>query len=277
MAVGEMRDFKSTQGTVVRAEAKKVRGQSIVLAKEDGTEIVVPLTGFSKDDQTYLMKWMVANPSVVEVSFSVRADEKTNSDTKTAQRDYARNYSSVGKCYNISILNNGKNVAQDITVDWCTFKLDHYYSYYYGYGDSDGSEPVGIGNTATGHLRMRRGTTNFVKIEPKQSVNFVTDDMRNVSTTYKYGSNRTNKDAMKGAWVRFYRGNKMIFEWKTSDCPKVPWPGGSIEPKAQPPRGYTPPRYDSDTTADGQAIRNGGNSSGNNDGQAVQNIEVQGN
>lgn len=271
-SVAEMRDFKSAQGSIVRAEAKKVRGQSIVLAREDGTEIVVPLPGFSRDDQTFLLKWMVANPDVVEISLSVRADEKTNTDTKTSERDYARNYTSVGKCYNISILNNGKNIAQGITVDWCTFKLGYYHSYSYNYGDSDGSEAVGTGNTSKGHLRVKRGTTRFARIEPKQSVNFATDDMRIISTTHKYGGNRTAKDSINGAWVRFYRGKKMIFEWKSADCPKVPWPGGSIEPKAKPQQ----PRYSSDNNSDGQATRgNGSGSSGNADGEAVQNFDLQ--
>lgn len=34
------------------------------------------------------------------------------------------------------------------------------------------------------------------------------------------------KDRLQGVWLRFYRGDTMISEWKSPECPKTEWPGG---------------------------------------------------
>ena len=42
-ARAELREFKSTQGSVIKAELKKAKGQTIILQSDQGKELQVPL------------------------------------------------------------------------------------------------------------------------------------------------------------------------------------------------------------------------------------------
>lgn len=222
-ASAEMREFKSAQGSVLRAELKKVKGANIFLTKEDGKEISVPLTGFSKEDQSFILKAMVDDPTVLDYNFGVRIEEKTQEGTKRTNNRYYERVSAVSKAYAVSIVNSSRNTLDDVTVDWCTFMMDRVTVSNYGSYYSSSS----YGNSYNGVLRAKLGTEVIKKMEPSHSSHFTTSpvSIESLIEKYYYSGSGKIKDTMQGAWLRFYRKGVLISEWKSPDCPKTAWPG----------------------------------------------------
>lgn len=223
----EMRDFKSTQGSVIRAELKKAKGQMIILRKEDGKEIQVSLANFSKEDQNYILKWIVEDPAALDYNFVVKADEKLLTSTKKAANVSYERVSSVEKNYSISVMNSCRNAVDDLSIDWCAFMLDKVSLSTYG-------SSTYSSNGLTGQLRVKKGSESYPKMEASHSVSFSTASFPIDSSIDKYNTGQKSKDKMQGVWLRFYRGDTMVFEWKSPDCPKTEWPGGKHKSKKVP-------------------------------------------
>jgi hypothetical protein len=225
-ATAEIREFKSAQGSVIRAELKKAKGQTILMRREDGKELQVALNAFSKEDQLFILKWMAEDPNAIDYNFVVKADEKTLTATKRAANSYSERISTVQKNYAITINNGSRNTLEDVTVAWCAFMLDKITLSTGGaYSYSEG---------ALGELRVKHGNFDLPKLGANHTATLNTSNFNVDSSIDKYYTGQKTKDKLQGLWLRFYRGSTMVFEWKSPDCPKTEWPGGAFVPRVKP-------------------------------------------
>lgn len=224
----EMREFKSLKGAVIKAELKKAKGQMIFLRNEDGKEVQLPLTQFSKDDQTFILKWMTEDPLALDYNFNVKVEEKIAPATKKVSNNsyYYERISASQKNYNISIQNRSSNPLNDITVDWCAFMLNNVTL------SSSGSYSSSSG---IGELRFKHGSLEIASMPVSHSASIVTPNFTVESVIDKYYTGAKTKDKLQGVWLRFYRGATLVSEWKSTDCPKMEWPAGEHVTKEKAP------------------------------------------
>ncbi len=222
----EMREFKSAQGTVIKAQLKKAKGQVIFLTNEAGKEVQVPLASFSKEDQNFILKWMSEDPSALDYNFICRSEEKLLAATKTSANAYSERVSSVHKNYEVSIGNSCRNTIDDLSIDWCAFMLNKVTL-------SGGSYTFSTSEVSPlGELRFKHGSEVIPKMGASQSHKFTTPSVSIDSVIDKYANGQKRKDNMQGVWLRFYRGDTMVGEWKSPECPKAEWPAGEHKSKA---------------------------------------------
>jgi hypothetical protein len=226
----EMREFKSAQGSIIKAHLKKAKGQMIYLTTEAGKEIQVSLAGFAKEDQNYILKWMAEDPLAIDYNFVCKAEAKLLPATKSAANSYYERVSSQQQQYNISVQNSCRNALTDLSIDWCAFMLNRVTlstsgSYSFSFSDSN---PIG-------ELRVKRGSESIPSLAASYTHSFSSPPFSLDSVIDKYYTGAKRKDVMQGVWLRFYRGDTMVGEWKSPDCPKTEWPGGShkSKPKSQ--------------------------------------------
>lgn len=214
----EVRDFKSATGTVLRAELKKAKGTMIILRKEDGKEVQVALTNFAADDQNFILKWMAEDPTALDYNFAVRVEEKDVADSKKkANKTYER-VSSVQKTYTVNIQNSAHNKVDDLSVDWCVFMLDKVQpSKYSTFSSSD---------TTLGELYVKHGSETVPDLMPSRNFSFTTKAFNIDSIIDKYYTGSKVKDKLQGVWLKFYRKDVLVYEWKSPIVPKTPWGGG---------------------------------------------------
>jgi hypothetical protein len=226
-ARAEMREFKSAQGSIIKAQLKKAKGQMIYLTTEAGKEIQVSLTGFAKEDQNYILKWMDEDPLAVDYNFVCKAEAKLLPATKTAANGYMERVSSQQQNYNVSVMNSCRNTLTDLSIDWCAFMLNRVTlsssgSYSFSYSDT----------SPAGELRVKKGSESLPSLAASHTHTFVSPSFTLESVIDKYYTGAKKKDVLQGVWLRFYRGDTLVGEWKSPDCPKTEWPGGSHKSKA---------------------------------------------
>jgi hypothetical protein len=216
----EMREFKNAAGVAIKAELKKVKGQMIFLKNEAGKEIQIPLLSFSKEDQDYVLKWITEDPTALDYNFVCKAEEKLVPASKTSGNSYYERVASVQKNYAVNVLNSCRNPMEDLSVDWCAFMLNRVtISSTGGYSFSMSSA------NPLGQLHVKHGTESVAKLEASHAHAFNTPAFAIDSVTDKYYTGAKRKDQLQGVWLRFYRGDTMVGEWKSPDCPKTTWPG----------------------------------------------------
>ena len=271
----EMHDFKSAQGSVIRAELLKAKGQTIILRSDQGKELQVPLKSFSADDQLLILKWMVEVPAAIDHTFSVKVSEKDvpagkkedESESKSRQ-DSGKgrggpgfmDSSSVRKIYDVNITSSTRASVYDLSVDWCAFMLDKVRGREdwrsmgrFGPSRRPGAEKdnenakVETDDSSKGTLRAKRGSKLISKMDYSQSESFQTSAFTLDSTN----SGSKSSDKLVGVWLRFYRGDTMVFEWKSPQCPKTEWPGGAHKspPKLIASTSTEGPKKEGDTVA----------------------------
>jgi hypothetical protein len=76
LTMAEMREFKSAKGVTIKAELVKARGSNIVIRDEAGKESPVPLKNFSREDVTYICRWIAAEPTALDYRFEGKETEK---------------------------------------------------------------------------------------------------------------------------------------------------------------------------------------------------------
>ncbi len=242
----EMREFKSAQGSVIKAELKKAKGQTIILQSDQGKELQVPLKSFSSEDQLVILKWMAEDPSALDHTFAVKATVKEIAGAKADQDANANRRPEMGrgrgwmettsekKAFEVEIASTTRAPLRDVSVDWCAFELDKVKSREDWRGAFEGLRRPGanddkskengdrrVEDSDKGTLLVKRGTLALPEIDFSGKETFQTPAFRLDSS----GSNASDK--LLGVWLRFYRAETLIFEWKSPQCPKTEWPGGT--------------------------------------------------
>ena len=118
----EMREFKNAKGAVLKAEPVVVRGPNLVLKLENGRESTVALKSLSREDQDFVLRWMVHEPKALSYSFDCRSEEKTGATDKKSNR--LGKLEATEKSYSIKINNRCQNPIDGLKVAYRVFLAD---------------------------------------------------------------------------------------------------------------------------------------------------------
>lgn len=249
----EVREFKSAQGTAMRGELKKARGQTILFRTEDGRDLQIDLKSFSADDQLFILKWMAESPEAVDHTFAVKAVEKEIPMTKDEKEmaikqviaskigRYAPDVSTERKAYEISLSSTTRAALYDVSVDWCVFMLNKVRTREKlvpgkkpGKPAPDASKSEVVesdsSDTTKGVLRVKRGHLFIPQMDYAETETIKTGSF----TLNSVATSPRTSDKLVGVWLRFYRGETLVFEFKSPQCPNTEWPGGARQATAKP-------------------------------------------
>lgn len=215
----EMREFKNLKGTVIKAEPVVVRGTNVILKLENGKEATVALKSLVREDQDFILRWMVHEPKALSYSFDCRSEEKTGSTDKKSSR--LGKLESTEKSYDVKINNRCQNPIDNLKVAYRVFLEDRV--------QDSGLERDSVGVIWKGGLldlgrltynqstSVTTGSHSVQKATPNSLAGFAGVDVK------------TKKDQMRGVWIKFYRHGVEVAEWKSPGAPKCDWPESAGE------------------------------------------------
>ena len=220
-AFAEMREFKSQKGAVFKAEPLVVRGPNLVLKGENGREVTVAIKSLSREDQNYILRWMVHEPRALSYSFDCRSEEKTGETKKLTSR--LGKLESTEKSYQIKINNRCQNPIDDLKVSYRVFLEDRV-------ADTGDNREVGViwkgGLLDLGRLTYNQTSSISTNSHPVQKAT------PNSLASFAGVDVKVRKDQMRGVWIKFYRHGVEVSEWKSPGVPKCDWPASSSEVSA---------------------------------------------
>ena len=248
----EVREFKSAQGTAMRGELKKARGQTILFRTEDGRDLQIDLKSFSADDQLFILKWMAESPEALDHTFAVKTLEKEIPMTKDEKEmaikqvtafgrgRFAPEVSTERKAYEISLSSTTRAALYDVSVDWCAFMLNKVRTRENlrpgksGKPAPDASKSEVVDSDSSdntkGVLRVKRGNLLIPQMDYAHTEVIKTGSF----TLNSVATSPRTSDKLVGVWLRFYRGETLVFEFKSPQCPNTEWPGGAHQAPAKP-------------------------------------------
>ena len=247
----EVREFKSAQGTAMRGQLKKAKGQTILFRTEDGRDLQIDLKSFSADDQLFILKWMAESPEALDHSFAVKAVEKEVPMTKeekemaikqvnvSGRGRFAPDVSTERKIYEIAVSSTTRAALYDVSVDWCAFMLNKVRT-------RENMRPAKPGKPAPdvakseavdgdksdntkGVLRVKHGNLLVPQMDYSHTETIQTGPF----TLNSVATSPRTSDKLVGVWLRFYRGETLVFEFKSPQCPNTEWPGGAHQAPAK--------------------------------------------
>jgi hypothetical protein len=220
-AVAELREFKSQKGSTFKAEPLVVRGPNVVLKGENGRELTVAVKSLSREDQDFILRWMVHEPKALSYSFDCKSEEKTGETRKLSSR--LGKLEATDKSYEIKINNRCQNPIDDLKVAYRVFLEDRV-------ADTGMDREVGViwkgGLLDMGRLTYNQSTSITTgshavqKATPNSLAGFAGVDVK------------VKKDQMRGVWIKFYRHGVEVAEWKSPGVPKCDWPESGSEKTA---------------------------------------------
>lgn len=210
-ALAEFRSFKAASGdSVILAELVSSLGNDRVkIRKDDGKEIAVKISVFSKDDQEYIKNWVKTHPHAVDYQFDIDIKELKLESKKS--EDYSDKITTEKIGYEVSILNRARARVEGMTLKYKVFKENRVTEY-----GSFLSSPK---------LMFKEGKVKLPPMDYNKTAKFVTNThiIRKVRTRYSFYNKAHERDRMEGAWLRFYKGDTMVHEWKSEDVPVDEW------------------------------------------------------
>ncbi len=215
----EMREFKNAKGAVLKAEPVVVRGPNLVLKLENGRESTVALKSLSREDQDFVLRWMVHEPKALSYSFDCRSEEKTGATDKKGNQ--FGKLEATEKSYNIKINNRCQNPINDLKVAYRVFLADRV-------------QDTGLERDAVGVI-WKGGLLDLGRLTYNQSTAIATasHSVQKVTPNSLAGfagvDVKTKKDQMRGVWIKFYRHGVEVAEWKSPTAPKCDWPESTAE------------------------------------------------
>lgn len=220
-AVAELREFKNQKGSTFKAEPLVVRGPNVVLKGENGRELTVAVKSLSREDQDFILRWMVHEPKALSYSFDCKSEEKTGETRKLSSR--LGKLEATDKSYEIKINNRCQNPIDDLKVAYRVFLEDRV-------ADTGMDREVGViwkgGLLDMGRLTYNQSTSITTgshavqKATPNSLAGFAGVDVK------------VKKDQMRGVWIKFYRHGVEVAEWKSPGVPKCDWPESGSEKTA---------------------------------------------
>jgi hypothetical protein len=80
---------------------------------------------------------------------------------------------------------------------------------------------------STGDLMVKHGSERIPDMMPSRTFSLATKPFNIDSIIDKYYTGAKVKDKLQGVWLRFYRKDTLVFEWKSPGLPKMEWSGGA--------------------------------------------------
>jgi hypothetical protein len=219
---GEMREFKNQKGTVLKAEPVVVRGANVILKLENGKEATVALKSLSREDQDFILRWMVFEPKALSYSFDCRSTEKTG---KTDKKSSALGkLESTEKSYDVTINNRCQNPIDGLKAAFRVFLEDRV-------------QDTGLEREEAGVI-WKGGLLDLGKLTYNQTtaISTASHAVQKATPNSIVGlagiDVKTKKDQMRGVWIKFYRHGVEVAEWKSRGVPKCEWPESASEKTA---------------------------------------------
>ena len=210
-AQAEFRSFKAAKGdNVILAElVSSLGGGKVKIRKDDGKEMAVNLSVFSAEDQAYIKNWIKTHPNAVDYQFVVDLKEIKLDSKKT--EDYSDRITIEKVGYEVSILNRARARVEGLTLEYKVYKENRVSEY-----GSFLSSPK---------LMFKEGKLKLPGMDYNKTAKFVTDThvIRRVRTRYSFNNRSHERDRMEGVWLRFFKGDTMVHEWRSEDVPVEEW------------------------------------------------------
>ncbi len=224
----EVREFHDIKGRALKAELVKVRGSNVVIRGADGKDATLPMKNFSRDDVTYICRWIAADPAALDYRFDVKETDKTVEKVPGLGRPanaYAYGAADESQhAYELSISNRCQNPIEGVRVCYRVFLVDCV----------DVSETGGYASVmSTRKLLFKSGNVELPTMNYNASHKFTTRahavQKMKAANTY---SGIAERDRMRGVWVRFYRHGVQVGEYKSGTVPRCEWPENPEEKSA---------------------------------------------
>ncbi|MDG2124119.1 MAG: hypothetical protein P8J87_10500 [Verrucomicrobiales bacterium] len=210
-AQAEFRSFKAAKGdNVILAELVSSLGAGKVkIRKDDGAEIAVNISVFSAADQAYIKNWIATSPDAVSYQFVIDLKEVKLDSKKT--EDYSDKITIDKVAYEVSIGNRARARVEGMKLQYKVFKENRVSAY-----GSFLSSPK---------LMYKEGEVKLPPMDYNKTAKFVTEThvIRRVRTRYSFNNKSNERDRMEGVWLRFYKGETMVHEWRSSNVPVDDW------------------------------------------------------
>lgn len=224
----EVREFHDLKGRPHKGELIKARGPNVVIRGADGKDATVPLKNFSRDDVAYICRWIAADASALDYRFDVKETEKTVDKVPGLGRP-ANAYSygtaeETQRAYELSLSNRCQNPIEGVRACYRVFLVDCV----------DVSETGGYASVLSSRkLLFKTGNVELPPLNYNSSFKFTTRahavQKMKAANTY---SGVSERDRMRGVWVKFYRHGVQVGEYKSGTVPKCEWPEHADEKSA---------------------------------------------
>jgi hypothetical protein len=224
----EVREFRDAKGRTLKAELVKARGTNVVIRNAEGKEVPVPLKSFSRDDIAYICRWIAADPKALDYRFDVKDAEKAAEKIPGLGRPSgAAAYGTAeqsARAYEVSISNRCQNPVEGIRACYRVFLVDCVEV-------SEGSDYASV--LSQRKLLFKTGNVEVPVMPYNGSFKFTT--RAHVVHKMKAANNFygvSERDRMRGVWVKFYRHGVEVSEYKSGTVPRCEWPENDEEKAA---------------------------------------------
>lgn len=120
-AATPLRDWRDTQGHVVRASLIEIVGNQLTAERADGTRLTFDLRKLRLEDQIDVLRWIAADPSAVpgevSVTGALSADGACNVSVRSTARSVLRD---VRVCYRLRLASGAWTDEASVSVDTLT-------------------------------------------------------------------------------------------------------------------------------------------------------------
>ena len=223
----EVREFKDAKGRPLKAELVKARGTNVVIRNEEGKELPVPLKNFSRDDITYICRWIAAEPTALDYRFDVKEAEKAVDKVPGLGRPsgpaaYGTAEETM-RAYDLSISNRCQNPIEGVRVCYRVFLVDCV----------DASDSGYASVNTKRKLLFKTGNVELPAMPYNGSCKLTTrahavHKMKAANNFYGV----SERDRMRGVWIKFYRHGVEVGEYKSGTVPRCEWPENKDEKAA---------------------------------------------
>lgn len=213
-SAAEVREFRNNKGQVIKAEPVVVQGTNLTLKLENGKPATIPIKSLSREDQDFILRWMVHDPKALSYSFDCKSEEKGGAVEKKESR--LGKLETEERFYTVKINNRCQNPLDNLKVSYRIFLEDRV-------------EDNGLPRDQAG-VTWKGGLLDLGRLTYNQSTTITTEPHKVQQATpnslagFAGVDVKTKKDRMRGVWIKFYRHGVEVGEWKSQGLVKCDWP-----------------------------------------------------
>ncbi len=207
------RIFTNIKGQEIDATIVAASGGSVVL-NVLGKEYTIPVNTLSPEDQIYIKKWSEANPTAVKLDFSFYADLRDLPKEKANYVDSDERLQVYPKEYSISVTSRNATPVKDVRVEYQIFVQDFVRTEL-----NEFRKLAYCGSNREAETQRIKGTKEVSHLDKEGRI-----DIDHGFTTEKYVDRDYGRidvaklDKVMGIWVRVYKGNVVVDEYKDAEA-----------------------------------------------------------